>query len=124
MKKTILSKVAANAKPYLFNKKPSSIVPFNGDFPLVEDYKQGKWEEEFENTFWLEDCSEWFQETVAQYQRMEAIHNGFYDYLETIGKLNDFDNLKNSEKADLLMKFLDKSCMTLAYLNIKLNVGK
>ena len=118
MKKTILSKAAANATAYLFVEKPSSLVPFSGDFPIVKDYQRDKWKEEFENNFWLEDCSEWFQDTVAKYQRMEVIHDEFSDYLDKLGKLDNFNKLSNSEKADLLMAYLDKNCMTLAYLNM------
>ena len=118
MKKTILSKAAANAPAYLLVEKPSSLVPFSGDFPIVKDYQRDKWKEEFENNFWLEDCSEWFQDGVAKYQRMEVIHDGFSDYLNKLGKLDNFNKLPNSEKADLLSAYLDKNCMTLAYLNM------
>jgi len=118
MKKQILSKVASNAAHFLFTEKPSEVVPFSGNFPILPAYKYDKWREEFENNFWLEDCSEWFQETVRRATKMETVDSGFTQFLIELNLLNNFNELNNSKKADLLMKYLNANSMTLEHLNI------
>ena len=118
MKKNIVSQVAWNAPRYLFNKKPSQYVPFKGKFPIVENYQQTKWQKEFDETLWLEDGSEWFQETVAKARRMEAIEQGFIEFLRQANEYGDFLQLNASEKADLLAKYMDKNCLDIGALKI------
>ena len=118
MKKSIISKVACNAPKFLFQDKQSGYIPFKGKFPIVEKYQIGKWEEEFKNHLFVEECSEWFQETVAKSRRMEAIENGFIEYLKEIGEFDQFFKLKDAEKADLLVKYMDKNSMDIASLKI------
>lgn len=118
MRKSIISKVACNAPKFLFGKKPSLYVPFKGKFPIVQDYQISKWQKEFDNHIFVEDCSEWFQETVAKSRRMEAIENNFIDYLKNTGDYDTFFKLKSPEKADLLVKFMDKNCLDMGALKI------
>jgi hypothetical protein len=118
MRKSITSKAAGCAETYLFAEVPSRYIPFRGTFPVVELYQRDKWHEELHGHFYLEDCSEWFQETVAKAQKMQAIEEGFKDFLKTIGSYNDFEKLKASEKSDLLVRYLNANSMTLNYLNI------
>lgn len=118
MKKSILSKVACNAPSFLFSKKPSLYIPFKGKFPVVEEYQISKWNKEFNENVFVEDCSEWFQETIAKSRRMEAIENNFIDYLKNIGEFDTFFKLKADEKADLLVKFMDKNCLDIGSLKI------
>jgi hypothetical protein len=115
----IVSKAAANSAGYLFLKKPSRYIPFSGDFPIVKEYQQSEWDKELYGKMMLEDCSLWFRESVAIAQNMEAIESGFIDYLENSGYLGDFFKLENSKKADLLTRYMDKNCITMAHLNIK-----
>ena len=42
----------------------------------------------------------------------------FIDYLREANKLKGFLKLKNSEKADLLVNFMDKNCITMEYLKL------
>ena len=118
MKKQIVSKAAGRAEIYLFSKTPSNYVPFRGEFPVVENYQRDKWFEELNNHFYLEDCSEWFQETVAKAQKMEAIDEGFKDFLQERGSFDGFGKLNAAEKSDLLLKYMDANQITLNYLKI------
>lgn len=118
MKKNLLSKVASDSASYLFSKKPSTFIPFKGKFPILDDYLYSKWQEEFEKHAYLEDCSEWFQESVAKARRMSTLENGFREYLHDTGDYDNFTELDASEKADLLVKFLNKNNLTIEYLKI------
>lgn len=118
MKKTILSKIATTVSHYVFEDKPSMYLPLNGKFPIVENYEIKKWWKEVESTFYLEDTSDWFQETVSKAIKIHEVEMGFIDFLKDCNKFDTFLKLKSSEKADLLNDFLNKNCMTFNCLNI------
>ncbi len=110
MRRIIVSK-CYSAIEFIFSEKPNQWLPFKGDFPIVKDWQREKWLEEFYTHMYLDECSDWFQETMAKGMQMESISYAFRYYLEDVG-IEDFDSLTEKEKADYLEKFLDSHCMT------------
>ena len=102
MKREIVSKIAANSSLYLYAEVPSRYVPFQGEFPLIKEYQRQRFEAELYSKMWLDECSLWFQEAVMRARKMEIIDNGFKKFLDDLGILHDFENLKESEKDFML----------------------
>ena len=116
MKRILVSR-CASIEDYVFAKKPNRRIPFKGDFPIVKNWEVSKWREEMDSHIHLDECSEWFQETVAKGMKIESISTAFNEYLNNVG-VDNFDSLKNEEKADWLVRFMNKNCMTLNALRI------
>lgn len=116
MKKILLSR-CASVERYVFSSKPNPRIPFKGDFPIVKDWQANQWREMFDKYQWLEDCPDWFRETIAKGQNIEAISYAFDEYLKDAGVV-DFDKLSNADKADWLVRFLNKNCMNPISLSI------
>ena len=56
MAKIIVSIAGAKVKNIVGKKKPSKLIPFNGQFPLVESYRIDDFNEEIRNKQYL-DCT-------------------------------------------------------------------
>lgn len=119
MKKQLLSIVGGKALNHIFRAVPSIYVPFKGKFPLAEDYQVERFYNIVQSVKYLEDIKEeWIQNIIIQGAKISDIEDGFMAWLSERGKLNQFPNLTKEEKADLLVKFMDKNCLDLGALKI------
>lgn len=116
--KTILSKVAGGVLKYITATKPSNIIPFKGDFPIIEEYEIKKFNDEVDKTEYLEDASEWMQRVCSQGNKIRLIEESFIQYLEDHGLTEQFENMNVADKSTVLVKFMDKNCLTLDYFRI------
>ena len=66
MAKIIVSIAGAKVKNIVGKKKPSKLIPFNGQFPLVESYRMDDFNEEIRNKQYLDDCSDWVQDAIVK----------------------------------------------------------
>ena len=115
----ILSVQGGKATQYIFKDKPSKYVPFKGKFPLAEEYQQKIIYERIQNNKHLDDIpEEWIRELIVKGEKMYDIEDAFQDYLRDMGKFDGFLKLKNSEKADLLLSFMDKNCISMEALKM------
>ena len=58
------------------------------------------------------------QTAVLQGEQMVAIDQGFQDWLQKNGKLDNFFKLSKGDKASLLVKFMDENCLDIQRLQI------
>lgn len=117
--KKLLSIQGGKATQFIFKDKPSMYIPFKGDFPLAQNYQTELIYQRIHEHKHLDEIpEEWIRDLIVKGEKMYDIEEGFVNYLEDIGKKDSFKNLKNAEKADLLMKFLDDNCISIESLNI------
>ena len=116
----LVSIVGARASRYVDLKTPSKIIPFKGNFPLLEPYQVASYYEAIQNTMNLEDLSEELQRVTEKGNRIALMEEGFKEYLESNRlSIEDFMKLKNSEKADKLIAWMNKDCIDFTQLTIK-----
>lgn len=114
MKKNLVSIAAAQASRYIKLKRPSNLIPFIGNFPLLEENKYDDYDEVIYKTQYVEDCPEWVQNLIIKGQQMFLVDKAFEDYLlKKEIKPSDFLTKKNSDKATELIKFLEENSLTL-----------
>lgn len=117
--KKLLSIQGGKALQYIFLEKPSVYVPFVGNFPLAHEYQRDLiFKRITENEHLDEIPEEWIKEIIVKGETIYDIEMAFMDYLREVNKLKEFAKLKNSEKADLLVNFMDKNCITMEYLKL------
>lgn len=117
--KKILSIQGGKATQYIFKDKPSKYVPFKGTFPLAEPYQRDLiYNRIHENKHLDEIPEEWIRELIVKGEKMFDIEDAFQDYLRDAGMFDKFEKLKNSEKADLLLAFMDKNCISVEALKM------
>lgn len=119
MEKILLSKQGGGViVRYIFEERPSDYVPFKGTFPLLPAWRQTEYYNQLDSHEYLEDCPDWMQTAVLKGEQMVAIDQGFQDWLQKNGKLDNFFKLSKSDKASLLVKFMDENCLDIQRLQI------
>lgn len=119
MPKLLLSIQGGRALHYMFKKVPSDLIPFKGKFPLVEDYRLRDVYKELQQHRYLDECSDWVQKAVINGDNIYLLVEGFENYLKKVGKYDKKDSLSETEKAELLARFMDENCIGDAFLIIK-----
>ena len=116
----LVSVVGGRAVKYVGLKKPSQIIPFRGNFPLLEPYQIALYNEAIQNTEKLEDLSEEFQKATEKGNRIALLEEGFQRYLESYNiSVDAFMKMKNTDKSDKLMNWLNHDCIDFSQLTIK-----
>jgi len=119
MSEVLLSQFAAGTiVGYIFAERPSVYVPFKGDFPVLPKWRLEEYNENLDKCKHIEDCPEWMQMAIVKGERLRSIDEGFQAWLKKNGKFNDFLKLDKGEKATLLVKYFDDSCLGLDALQI------
>lgn len=114
----IVSKVGARAMEFVFEEKPSDLVPFDGTFPIVPAYEKDKFIEEIEQHRYISECEDWVQAAIYKGDEMYRIHYGFSKWLSKSGVGEDnFMTMDNSDKATELVRYLNANSMTLENLH-------
>ena len=106
MAKLLLSIQGGRASGYLFEKKPSELIPFKGEFPILEDYQKTSFYKEIQSHMYLDECPEWVQ-------------NAFPTYLQEEGLETSFMKMKASEKSTILVKWMNDNSLSLERLKIQ-----
>lgn len=116
----LVSVVGGRAVKYVGLKKPSQIIPFKGNFPLLEPYQIDLYNEAIQNTEKLEDLSDEFQKATEKGNRIALLEEGFQRYLESYNiSVDAFMKMKNTDKSDKLMNWLNHDCIDFSQLTIK-----
>lgn len=118
MEKIILSKIAGEASPYLRTSRPSSLIPFKGNFPLLDPSREKEYWEWMNKTDTLQDCPDWLQAILIKGQRIARIEQGFQQYLQEVGVESEFKSMKAAEKSTWLVRFLNANSMDIEALQI------
>lgn len=116
----LLSVIGGRAIKFVTRQKPSALIPFRGEFPLLQPYQQEKYFEAIQNNEKLEDISEEFQRITEKGNRIALFEEGFSNFLSDKGiSVETFKSLKNTEKSDNLLEWLNKDCIDFSQLTIK-----
>ena len=116
----LVSVVGGRASKYVMLKKPSQLIPFRGKFPLLEPYQNEAFHKAIQETENIEDLSQEFQDIVMKGSRIALLEEGFQRYLFKNGlQPSDFLKLKNSDKSDYLMNWMNEDCIDFSQLTIK-----
>lgn len=122
MNKLLVSIYAGKAENVINFKKPSVLIPFKGDFPLLKQWQRNSWNEILDNEMYVEECPLWAQKIMIQGARMFDIEEGFKSYLHQNNiPIEQFNKKSNSDKATELIRFFNASSLTLDSLNISLD---
>ncbi len=116
--KILLSIQGGRVTRYLFTKKPSDLIPFKGNFPILEDYQMSAFYKEIQKHMYLDECPEWVQKAVLKGEQIYLIDTSFSNYLKKSGLSDKFNSMKAADKATILVNFLDNNSLGLERLNI------
>ncbi len=118
MGKVVLSKIAGLVQPYIRLSKPSEFIPFKGQFPLLEPYKYDDYLKEITSHQWLEDCEEWVQDIILKGERIAVMEDEFVQFLKENNTYVNFVQMKSSEKADELIRYMNAHSLELSSIRI------
>lgn len=118
MSKMLLSIQGGRVTQYLFSEKPSSYIPFKGNFPLVPEYRTKEVYDIIHSHRYLDECPEWFQTAILHGEQIFLIERGFIQYLTKHGKLEKFDKMSSADKSTELVKFMNDASLGLDRLKI------
>ena len=119
MAKIIVSIAGVKVKNIVGKKKPSKLIPFNGQFPLVESYRMDDFNEEIRNKQYLDDCSDWVQDAIVKGLHIVETENTFKKFLEDNNiSVDSFGELSNEKKADELMRCFNAKQIPISALNV------
>lgn len=120
MRERLVSVIGGRADNYVTLEKPSNIIPFKGDFPILKIWDRKEYNEVMGSTKWLEDLPLKFQKIVIQGNAIALYEQGFKKFLkENRIEVDDFLKLDKEKKADWFLKWLNKDCLEITILNIK-----
>jgi len=87
---------------------------------LLEPYQIALYNEAIQNTEKLEDLSDEFQKATEKGNRIALLEEGFQRYLESYNvSVDAFMKMKNTDKSDKLMNWLNHDCIDFSQLTIK-----
>lgn len=116
----LVSVVAIRAQAYIDKKIPSRLIPFKGNFPILEEHRMPSFVKAVKSNQWLSELTPEFQEAVRKGNSIAIFEKGFKEYLFNSGSSEDkFLKLSNPDKADILMKWMDSDNIDYNILNIK-----
>ena len=115
----IVSVVAGKADNYVRSRKPSELIPFRGKFPIVEYMDYGEWNKAIGTTKYLEDLPEKWQRVALLGARVFDFEESFKRYLLEYGlSEDDFLELKNTEKSNKLIDWMERKYITWEMFNL------
>lgn len=116
----LVSVLGGRACHYVDLKTPSKLIPFKGNFPLLEPYRMREYYEAIQNTNYISELSEEFQEVTMKGNKIALMEEGFIDYLRSLNiSRQEFLQLSNSEKSTKLIEWMNKDCLDFSQLTIK-----
>lgn|SRR5574344_320957 len=118
MDKILLSQQAGKVTAYIFSDKPSTYVPFKGEFPILPEWRETQFYDLTHSHQYLEECPEWMQTAVLRGEKICDIETGFIQYLKQQGIIDKFNKMSAADKSTHLVSFLDKNCLGLDRLKI------
>jgi len=115
----LVSVLAGKASGYIGIKKLSEIIPFRGKFPMVDDVDMQEYQKAIRSTEMIEDLPEKWQRVVINGARIFDFEESFREYLSEYGlSIDNFLELKNTEKSDKLVDWMERNCISLEMLKL------
>ena len=99
---------------------PSRLIPFRGEFPLLDMIEAIRFREAIRSTMWIEDLPPKFLYAAAEGSRMARLERGFLHYLSRNGlKSGDFEKLEDAEKSEWLRWWMEDGSVSADDLVVK-----
>ena len=114
----LLSKAGYVVMPFIFSDKPSKYIPFKGEFPVLDRCHYNEFNTIVKEREYVDECPDWMQEAINKGLFMQRLNNAFLEHLNTTGLFDKWKQMKSSDKATELVRFLDTQCLDLSSLNI------
>lgn len=117
----LVSVVGAQAKPFVLVDRPSDIIPFKGDFPLVMSGERTAFLNAISDTQWIRELPDRFRKIVRKGEQMYRMDTAFRAYLKERNITPEqFNSKPKGERADLLIDWMTVSSLDFTSLEIKL----
>lgn len=117
MRERLVSVLAGRAIPYLNLKKPSELIPFVGEFPILGAYDFKVYVEEVEKKTTLEQLTPEDQRITLLGNKIALMEKSFKEHLKK-NEIN-FSNIDSKSKTKHLKEWLEKDGLSLDDLKIK-----
>ena len=114
----LLSKAGYVVMPFIFSDKPSKYIPFKGEFPVLDRCNYDEFNTIVKEKEYVDECPDWMQEAINKGLFMQRLNNAFVEHLHTTDLFDKWKQMKSSDKATELVRFLDTQCLDLSSLNI------
>ena len=99
---------------------PSRLIPFRGEFPLLNMIEAIRFREAIRSTMWIEDLPPKFLYAAAEGSRMARLEREFRHYLSRNGlKSGDFEKLEDAEKSEWLQWWMEADSVSADDLVVK-----
>lgn len=119
------SVVGGAASRYIDRKRPSELIPFRGEFPMLNDIDAREFRKVIQETLTLDELSPLFQKVVTEGQRIALMEQGFKEYLAKRAVTPaDFVKLSNADKSDYLLDWMNTNSISVEALKITIPYGK
>ena len=99
---------------------PSRLIPFRGEFPLLNMIEAIRFREAIRSTMWIEDLLPKFLYAAAEGSRIARLEREFRHYLSRNGlKSGDFEKLEDAEKSEWLRWWMEADSVSADDLVVK-----
>ena len=99
---------------------PSRLIPFRGEFPLLDMIEARRFREAIRSTMWIEDLPPKFLYAAAEGSRIARLEREFRHYLSRNGlKSGDFEKLEDAEKSEWLQRWMEADSVSADDLVVK-----
>ena len=99
---------------------PSRLIPFRGEFPLLNMIEAIRFREAIRSTMWIEDLPPKFLYAAAEGSRIARLEREFRHYLSRNGlKSGDFEKLEDAEKSEWLRWWMEDGSVSADDLVVK-----
>lgn len=118
MKKVKVFDIANKVMNVVTQKVPSRLIPFRGNFPLLQPWQEDEYNKAVTSGKNLDEVPDWVQDILLKADNIRRMDEGFEKYLRDNGIYDAWFSYSSSDKATELYRFLNANCMTLEYLQI------
>ena len=119
MARIILFNVINDTMSIIREKRPSKLLPFRGNFPLLSPGREILFNNAIEGKTYLDECPNWVQQILIKGQRIADIENGFYEFLKNNGIQVTYNSMTGAQKAEEIKRFFNSSILDKEDLVIK-----
>ena len=121
----LVSVVAGLGSMYVGRKRPTDLLPFKGDLPLLNSIDLPDYREAIENTELLTNLTPQFQEVATLSYRIADFVQSFTEFLLNKNiSVEDYAKMGNATKSNHIVAWLDQEHLDFNQLEIKRTYGK
>ena len=104
---------------YIDQRRPSQLLPFKGNFPILNPAQMDLFRAACENKTYMDEIPDWAQQAIIKAQRIADVENGFKEYLNSRGILAKYMRWGGEKKAEEIKRFFNTTCLDIDDLIIK-----